>query len=91
MAVTPGRQKQGTGTTLVRACLARCAELGIGFVVVLGHPHYYPRFGFVPATRFGLHCAWPVPDDVFMALEMRPGALAATSGLVEYELEFNDV
>lgn len=44
-------------------------------VVVLGHPQYYPKFGFVPAIRFGLRCEYDVPEEAFMALELEPGAL----------------
>jgi putative acetyltransferase len=54
MAAT--RQRQGVGSALVRAGLERCREIGAGAVVVLGHPDYYPKFGFLPAARFGLTC-----------------------------------
>jgi putative acetyltransferase len=88
MAVEPSTQRQGIGTMLVRAGLDRCRELQYDFAVVLGHAEYYPRFGFAPASRFALRCSWPVPDEVFMALELRAGALASVSGLVTYEPEF---
>ena len=61
------------------------------FVVVLGHSHYYPRFGFLPASNFKLSCTWPVPEGVFMVAEIDPGALANAAGLVSYEPEFNDL
>jgi len=57
-------------------------------VVVLGHPHYYPRFGFVPAATKGLSCEYPVPDEVFMVTELVPGALRGRTGLVKYHPEF---
>ncbi len=60
-------------------------------VVVLGHPAYYSRFGFVPAATKGLRCEYPVPDDVFMVAELRPGALAGRTGLVKYRPEFAEV
>jgi predicted N-acetyltransferase YhbS len=41
---------------------------GWASVVVLGHPEYSPRFGFVRASAFGISCEYPVPDDVFMAM-----------------------
>jgi putative acetyltransferase len=91
MAVVPDLQKSGIGSLLVREGLDRCRRLGIDGVVVLGHPRYYPRFGFAPASRFGLRCEWTVPDEVFMAMELRPGALAGISGLARYEPEFEDV
>ncbi len=88
MAVLPERQRQGIGGDLVRAGLKRCRQLGVGAVVVLGHPAYYPRFGFAPAARFGLDCAYDVPEEAFMALELRPGYLRAASGTVAYHGAF---
>ena len=90
MAVMPAMQKQQIGSQLIRAGLARCSEIGCDFAVVLGHAHYYPRFGFVPASHFGIKCFWPVPDDVFMAMELRPGSLVGVSDLALYEPEFSE-
>jgi putative acetyltransferase len=89
MAVLPERQKQGLGSLLVRSGLARCQLKGIHWVVVVGHPSYYPRFGFVPASRFGIRCAYEVPDEAFMAAELEVGALRGVSGTVHYEPEFD--
>jgi putative acetyltransferase len=58
-------------------------------VVVLGHPEYYPRFGFIRASRFGLRCEFECPDEAFMAIELSPGALANRDGLVRYRREFH--
>ncbi len=91
MAVAPGHQRRGIGSALVREGLARCRRLGFGAVVVLGHPAYYPRFGFQPASRFGLGCPYDVPDDVFMALELRPGYLHGVSGTIAYHAAFDDL
>jgi putative acetyltransferase len=91
MAVLPRHQRRGLGSLLVRAGLERCSALAFDYVVVLGHPDYYPRFGFVPGQRFGLRCRWDVPENVFMALELRAGALAGASGLVAYRPEFDAV
>lgn len=88
MAVRPERQNAGIGSALVREGLAACAGLGEPVVVVLGHPHYYPRFGFVPAATKGLRSEYPVPDDVFMVTELVPGALRGRTGLVKYHPEF---
>jgi putative acetyltransferase len=67
MAVLPTMQKQGIGSALVWGGLEQCRGMGYEYAVVLGHPQYYPRFGFVPAKRFGIRCSWPVPESVFMA------------------------
>jgi putative acetyltransferase len=91
MAVLPRCQNQGIGSELVRAGLRACLRLGCAVVVVLGHPDYYPRFGFVPASRMGLRCEYDVPDEVFMATELVPDALAGVRGLVKYHPEFGKV
>lgn len=89
MAVTPDRQKQGVGSTLVNAGLGRCKDLGAAGVVVLGHVDYYPRFGFAPASRFGIRSEYEVPDEVFMALELVECGLGDVSGLVRYHPAFS--
>ncbi|NIV15430.1 MAG: GNAT family N-acetyltransferase, partial [Aliifodinibius sp.] len=66
MAVLPQYQKKGIGGKLVKAGLKECKKLGFDVVVVLGHPEYYPRFGFIPASQKGLCCEYDVPDEVFM-------------------------
>lgn len=91
MAVAPSRQRQGIGSSLVRAGLDRCRELGAGAVVVLGHPEFYPRFGFVPSTRFDIGCEYDVPEDVFMVTELKPGFLRGTSGTIRYHPAFGDL
>ena len=88
LAVLPERQRSGIGSELVRSGLERCKEIGYGAVVVLGHPGYYPRFGFVPASRFGLRYEFEVADDVFMAFELLPGYLDEQSGTVRYHDAF---
>jgi putative acetyltransferase len=91
MAVGPARQRAGIGSALVRAGLERCKLLDAAAVVVLGHPAYYPRFGFVPAAAFGLACEYDVPAEAFMALELRPGALRGAAGTLRYHAAFAEV
>ena len=90
IAVLPACQRQGVGGQLVRAGLEECRNLGREIVVVVGHPAYYPRFGFVPARPKGLSCEFEVPEDVFMVLELREGALAGRGGVVKFQPEFNE-
>jgi putative acetyltransferase len=59
-------------------------------VIVLGHAEYYPRFGFRPASRFGISCEYDVPDDVFLALELLPIAIAGKSGTIRYHPAFTN-
>ncbi len=88
MAVNNVLQHQGIGSALVRAGLEQCHKRGIAAVVVLGHPAYYPRFGFTPASRFNVSCPWQVPDNAFMLLELAPGALQGKHGMVQYHPAF---
>jgi putative acetyltransferase len=90
MAVLPDCQRQGVGSRLVRAGLEECQRLGYQAVVVVGHPSYYPRFGFVRASSFGLRCEFHVPDEAFMALSLRSGALCGVGGVVKYPPQFAD-
>lgn len=91
LAVLPEFQKRGVGAALTRAGLETCRSLGCAFVVVLGDPRYYSRFGFRPAHAFGFHCQWDVPPDAFQILELQPGALAGRSGLVRYLPQWDGV
>ena len=88
MAVMPAHQHAGIGSGLVRDGLGRCRVAGYGAVVVLGHPGFYPRFGFSPAAEIGLHCIWPAPPEAFMVLELVPGALRGVRGEVAYHTAF---
>lgn len=88
MAVLPDWQRSGVGSALVRWSLDACRRDGHQLIIVLGHPEYYPRFGFVPATPFGLRCPFRVPDAAFLLLELQPGAARARAGVVRYRPEF---
>jgi putative acetyltransferase len=91
MAVAPAHQREGIGSALVRAGLESCRQLGCGAVVVLGHPSYYPRFGFEPSVRFGIGCEYEVPAEAFMVIELQPGYLSGVSGTVQFHAAFRDV
>lgn len=87
MSVLPRWQRRGVGSALVRAGLDRCREAGFQAVVVLGHPTYYPRFGF--SARLAAPLQAPFSGPAFMALELVPGALSA-GGVVRYPDAFLD-
>jgi putative acetyltransferase len=89
MAVIPHRQRQGIGSMLVREGLRACADLGHRIVIVLGHPGYYPRFGF--SAKLAERLASPYSGDAFMALELLPGALDDVVGEVKYPPPFQNV
>ena len=92
MAVLPDRQRQGIGSRLVRRGLDILRERGCPFVVVVGHPEYYPRFGFEPASKRGLVSQWEgIPEAAFMVLVLDANAIAGASGVAKYRDEFNEV
>jgi putative acetyltransferase len=91
LAVLPEHQRRGIGSALMRAGLAECARLGYERVIVLGHPDYYPRFGFLRASLYGIRPEWEAPDEAFMVLELQRGALDSVSGIARYQPEWNGV
>jgi len=88
MAVLPMYQRQGIGGKLVGNGLNKAGELGFDAVIVVGHPEYYPRFGFEQASKWGITCPFEVPDEAFMAIELYGGSLAGTSGVARFPKEF---
>jgi putative acetyltransferase len=91
VAVLSEHQRQGIGSALIRQSLKECVCFGCKAVVVLGHPEYYPKFGFVPAREIGLRCEYTVLDEAFMVLELERGALDGCSGIVKYRPEFREL
>ena len=87
MGVIPDRQRQGIGSALVREGLRECRAAGERIVIVLGHPEYYPRFGFSSALASRLRS--PFSRNAFMARELESGALAGVSGEVRYPPAFD--
>jgi putative acetyltransferase len=90
MSVLPAYQRQGIGSKLVRAGLKDCRQLGYDIVVLVGHPNYYPRFGFIPARPKGLECEFEVPNEAWLVLELKKGALAGRRGTVRFQPEFKE-
>jgi predicted N-acetyltransferase YhbS len=89
VSVLPRQQNQGIGKKLVDDALQYAKRLGFQSVIVLGHPDYYVKFGFAPASRFDIQAPFEVPDDAFMALELEKGALENVSGVVHYPAAFS--
>lgn len=91
IAVTPDLQGQGIGSRLIKVGLSILKEQHCPFVIVLGHPRYYPRFGFAPAEQHNIRCQWPgVPAEAFMILIMKPEVLHQVNGVARYREEFNE-
>ena len=66
-------------------------ELGFKSIIVLGHEHYYPKFGFEPAEKWNIKAPFEVPSNVFMAIELVPDGLKNITGIVNYAKEFETV
>jgi len=89
MSVLPEHQRAGIGSQLIRIGLDACHQQGYAAVVVVGHPAYYPRFGFEPAHTRGLTLPdFDVPQDVFMVVELEAGVRERLHGAVRYRSEF---
>lgn len=87
MAIVPERQMQGIGTQLIKAGLKSCRKVGHKIVVVLGHPTYYPKFGF--SSELAKRLISPFGgEDAWMALELVPDAMKGIEGTVEYSAPF---
>ncbi|MBU9672634.1 N-acetyltransferase [Planococcus sp. CP5-4] len=89
VSVSPEHQRKGIGSALINASFERAKQLGFSSVIVLGHPAYYPKFGFEPASRWNIRAPFDVPEEAFMVIELVPGALANVSGVVQYAGEFS--
>lgn len=89
VSVLPEFQKRGIGGKLIKAGHKKALECGFDSVILLGHPEYYPRFGYKPASGWGIKTHYQLPsDDVFMAAELAENALKDVSGMVIFPPEF---
>jgi putative acetyltransferase len=91
MAVLPEFQNQGAGSALVRGGLEECQRQGHEILIVLGHPNFYPRFGFSPARPQGIEPPFHAPDEAWMVLALQPSALEGVHGMVKYLPAFDEV
>jgi putative acetyltransferase len=88
MAVLPEYQNKGVGGTLIRAGLKKAKKIGFNSVVVLGHPGYYPRFGFRKTSEWNIKEPFGVPDEAMMAIELKEGCLDPGGGIIAYPNEY---
>jgi len=88
VAVLPKYQKQGIGAKLIVEGHRIARELGHSVVILVGHPDYYPRFGYKPAGEYNIQAPFDVPVDAFMVMELREGGLKEVSGMIEFAPEF---
>jgi predicted N-acetyltransferase YhbS len=80
VSVIPELHGQGLGSEIIRHSLACARELGFGAVIIMGHPGYYPRFGFKAASCFNLTLPDGTAIEPFMALELVGGYLGTDGG-----------
>ena len=90
MAVLPEYQRSGAGSALVTESLRLARETDLPLVIVVGHPEYYPRFGFEPADALGLEAPFELPPEAWMAYRL-PAYTPAARGTVIYPHAFAEV
>lgn len=91
VTVKPEWQRQGIGSLLIRTGIRMLKDRGCAFVILLGHPEYYPRFGFERASQHGIHSQWDgIPDEAFMILVLDGSAMKDISGVARYRSEFDE-
>ena len=91
LVVHPDFQCLGVGAALIEEGLKVCRTLGHRIVIVIGHPGYYPRYGFLTARENGIEAPFTVADDVFMVLALDDGALDGVEGMVKYPAAFDAI
>ncbi|MBS4192861.1 N-acetyltransferase [Bacillus sp. FJAT-49705] len=88
ISVLPDYQNKGIGKSLIQGALQKAKELGFQSVIVLGHPEYYPKFGFRKSSLWQIKAPFDVPEEALMAIELQKGSLDNASGVVEYPSVF---
>ncbi|QQK76262.1 N-acetyltransferase [Salicibibacter cibarius] len=88
VSVLPDYQNKGIGRILIQKALEKAKELEFQSVVVLGHPEYYPKFGFKKASLWQIKAPFEVPEEALMAIELQEGSLDNVSGVIEYPSVF---
>lgn len=88
LAVLPEYQNRGIGGMLLKEAHKRAAALGYGTAVLLGHKEYYPRFGYRKAADYGIKFPFDVPSEYCQVIELIPGALKSTKGIIRYPAVF---
>jgi predicted N-acetyltransferase YhbS len=89
VSVLPAFQKQGVGGMLIRKAHQIATDLGYKSVILVGHPEYYPRFGYKKASEYGITFPFKVPEDACMAIELAENGLEGITGMVIYSPEYN--
>jgi len=92
LAVVPDFQRRGIGGKLIEKGLELLSEMGVDLVFVLGHPEYYPRYGFRPVRNLGFEAPYPIPEkdsDAWMVLALRSGVLGRFKGKIRCAVELN--
>ena len=85
LAVIPKFQRQGIGGNLIKKGLQLLSKANVDLVFVIGHPTYYPRHGFAPASKLGFQATYPIPEEVadaWMVQALRPDVIGSVSGKV---------
>jgi putative acetyltransferase len=90
MAVLPDHQCKGIGTKLANAAIRQIKDTSCPFIIVLGYPEYYQRFGFESAARYGITSEWDVPVEAFMIMILDKQRMQNSSGIAKYRPEWND-
>jgi predicted N-acetyltransferase YhbS len=91
ISVIPRFQNRKVGSKLIKEGLEKARKLGFKSVIVVGHPNYYPRFGFEKASKYGISASLDVPDDALFAMELEKDGLKDCSGTIEYPSEYYEV